>query len=65
MPVLPHIKTRQLICSANQLTGFYMRATLAFTGITRILSLAFVHKSGQQEVGQGTDRPSFASRPVI
>ena len=67
MPVLPHIKTRQLICSANQLTGFYMRATLAFNGITRTLSLAFVHKSGQQEVGQGTDRrhlladPSFES----
>ena len=26
----PHIETSQLICTANQLTGFYMRATLAF-----------------------------------
>ena len=24
----PHIETSQLICCANQLTGFYMRATL-------------------------------------
>ena len=25
-----HIETSQLICSANQLTGFYMMATLVF-----------------------------------
>ena len=25
-----HIETSQLICSANQLTGFHMIATLAF-----------------------------------
>ena len=25
-----HIETNQLICSANQLTGFYETATLAF-----------------------------------
>ena len=25
-----HIETSQLICTTNQLTGFYMRATLAF-----------------------------------
>ena len=29
----PHIETSQLICTANQLTGFYMRATLAFNGL--------------------------------
>ena len=28
----PHIETIQLICCANQLTGFYMGATLAFNG---------------------------------
>ena len=28
MPVLPSIETSQLICCANQLTGFYMRETL-------------------------------------
>ena len=29
----PHIETSQLICTANQLTGFYMRATLAMNAI--------------------------------
>ena len=29
-----HIETSQLICCANQLTGFYMRATLTFNGLT-------------------------------
>ena len=33
MPVFPHIETSQLICKANQLAGFYMRATLAFNGL--------------------------------
>ena len=37
----PHIETSQLICTANQLTGFYMRATLAFneliSSVTQIL----------------------------
>ena len=30
----PHIETSQLICTANQLTGFYMRATLALNWLT-------------------------------
>ena len=30
----PHIETSQLICTINQLTGFYMRATLALNGLT-------------------------------
>ena len=29
----PHIETSQLICTTNQLTGFYMRATLAPNGL--------------------------------
>ena len=29
----PHIETSQLTCSANQLTGLYMRPTLAFNGL--------------------------------
>ena len=29
----PHIKTIQLICYANQLTGFYKRVTLTFNGL--------------------------------
>ena len=29
----PHIETSQLICTENQLTGFYMRKTLALNGL--------------------------------
>ena len=39
----PHIETSQLICCANQLTGFYMRATLAFNGL-----MSCLHKSGKR-----------------
>ena len=28
-----NIETSQLICTANQLSGFYMRATLSFNGL--------------------------------
>ena len=35
MPVLPHIETSQLICTANELTCFYMRATLALNGLNK------------------------------
>ena len=31
------IETSQLICCASQLTGFYMRATLALNGLSTIL----------------------------
>ena len=31
----PHIETSQLNCSANLLTGFYMRATLALNELNR------------------------------
>ena len=35
MPVLPcpHMETSQFIFTANQLTCFYMKATLAFNGL--------------------------------
>ena len=33
----PHIETSQVICTANQLTSFYMRATLAFNGLSGTL----------------------------
>ena len=29
----PHVETSQLICTANQLNGFYMRATLTLSGL--------------------------------
>ena len=31
-----HIETSQLICTVNQLTGFYMRATLALDGLKKV-----------------------------
>ena len=40
----PHIETSQVICCANQLTGFNMRATLALniilTPLTLVLSIS-------------------------
>ena len=33
MPVHSHAETSQLIYKASQLTGFYMRATLALNGL--------------------------------
>ena len=32
----PHIETSQFICPLNQWTGFYMRATMAFIGLSWI-----------------------------
>ena len=32
-PMFPYIETSQLICSANQLTGFYMMGTLVVKGL--------------------------------
>ena len=32
----PRTETSQLICCANHLTGFYMRATLAFNGLKHL-----------------------------
>ena len=39
MPVLPSYSNQSIICCANQLTGFYMRATLVLNGLisTRVL----------------------------
>ena len=42
MLVLPSIETSQLICTANQLTGFYMRAALAFNGLNEDKPM-FIH----------------------
>ena len=38
-----HIETSQLICSANQLTGFYMMATLAFNQLKTTIQSAMTH----------------------
>ena len=37
------IEIRQMICCANQLTGFYKRATLAFNGLKKIESFLFIN----------------------
>ena len=36
-PYSNHIETSQLICSANQLTGFYMIGTLVVKGLKLVL----------------------------
>ena len=37
----PHIETSQFICCANQLTDFYMRATLALNGLSKVSGLPY------------------------
>ena len=37
MSLLPSYRDQQSICCANQLTGFYMRVTMAFNGLKRIV----------------------------
>ena len=37
----PNIETSQVICSANQLTGFYMFATLALNGLSKLTFLDY------------------------
>ena len=43
----PHIETSQLICKANQLTGFYMRVTLALNGLTESRVWALLNEHTQ------------------
>ena len=50
----PHIETSQLICSANQLTGLYMRETLTFNELNE-----------QNEVNRFTNLPLVTSLPTI
>ena len=39
MPVLPSYRNQSVDLLANQLTGFYMRATLALNGLKKFLHL--------------------------
>ena len=41
----PRIETSQLICCANQLTGFYMKKTMALNGLKLDSNICGVHKS--------------------
>ena len=38
MPVLPSYRNQPIDLCANQLNGFYMRATLAFNGLNDLLT---------------------------
>ena len=46
----PHIETIQLICYANQLTGFYMRATLALNCLTCCFTLIMRENESLREI---------------
>ena len=50
----PHIETSQMICSANQLTGFYMRETLKFNELNE-----------QNKVHRFTNPPLVTCLPSI
>ena len=67
----PHIETSQLIYTANQLTGFYMKATLTFNGLNdkflgshitiKILERQFEHFEQIQEVTTNKDADTLKS----
>ena len=40
-----HIETSQLVCTANQLAGFYMKSTLALNGLIIINENSFSQRS--------------------
>ena len=44
-PVPPHIETSQLICSANQLTGFYMIYMIGYWRRSGVFIVKFEHIS--------------------
>ena len=44
----PHIETSQLICCTNQLTGLYMTATLAFTGLNKNYYEGFIQETNKK-----------------
>ena len=61
--MLPQYRTRQLICCANQLAGFCMRATPALNGLnleTLTLILSVVGQRKKMSIGN-----HFLSREVI
>ena len=48
----PHIETSQLIFCANQLTGFYMRATLAFNVLIKWTNFGLLTNLDADEWGR-------------
>ena len=56
MPLInyPHVENSQLICSENELTGFYMTETLTFNELNE-----------QNEVHRFTNPPLVTSLPTI
>ena len=44
---LPHVETTQLICRANQLTGFYMRRILVVKGSNSSIAISKIYSQAQ------------------
>ena len=51
----PQIETNQLICCANQFTGFYMRATLALNGLISRKKIWQINKQSVFELINNTN----------
>ena len=62
MPVCPHIETSQFNCFANKLTGFYVKETLAFTGLSFLSSLYIFDKLIELKFDES--EPDFCSRNI-
>ena len=68
MPVLPSYRNHQLICRANQLTGFYIRATPALNGLKGLWRVSKSKALKEIERGQGfidTSRKYAGARYTI
>ena len=55
-PVLPPYRNQSLICYANQLVGFFMRATLALNGLIGFKSWSWRVKVGSGEIRRQSSR---------
>ena len=56
-----HIETDQLICFANQLTGFYMIATLAFNELVHFMPLVSFYNPWKHQKTKGYFSPCFTN----
>ena len=58
----PYIETSQFVCTANQLAGFYMRATLALNELTDGMDLRSSHKRCSMKNGVLKNFPKFIGK---
>ena len=66
----PHIETSRLICRANQLTGFYMRATMALNGLSTTLgtpglNITTGHRKMSHKKSNISDKSCFPTDTVL